>query len=88
MLNIIKAEVGCLDCGGYFHPEILEFDHVRGDKVFTISSRVQGCIQKLQAEIDKCDIVCANCHRMRTITRRCDTMDTPSHSASVSAPAA
>lgn len=47
-------------------------DHVRGDKVGNVSwlmNRSQGR-DKVLAEIAKCDLVCANCHRIRTFERR------------------
>jgi hypothetical protein len=59
----------CLDCGEIFHPEIMEFDHVRGKKLFNLS-RPPLNIKRVAAEIAKCDLVCANCHRLRTAKRR------------------
>lgn len=60
----------CVDCG---NPDIrvLEFDHVRGDKVSTVSELWSGglSIARIQSEIDKCEVVCANCHRIRTGAR-------------------
>lgn len=62
-----------MDCG--LHPEylaVLEFDHRPNEvKSFNISSRMySGKIEDLIAEIEKCDIVCANCHRIRTTKRK------------------
>lgn len=49
----------------------MEFDHVRGTKVDSISRIVSGgCKLKLWKELPKCDLVCANCHRIRTVNRR------------------
>ena len=57
----------CVDCG---EPDItvLEFDHVRGVKVANISYLiVRGFSwQRIQSEIAKCEVRCANCHRRRT----------------------
>jgi hypothetical protein len=49
----------------------MDFDHVRGKKLYEIGSSI-GCMnaQQLLAEIAKCEVVCANCHRMRTHTRK------------------
>lgn len=60
----------CLDCGEN-DPVVLEFDHVRGTKREIISMLVsQGyTLTTLAAEIEKCDVVCANCHRRRTAKR-------------------
>lgn len=57
----------CVDCGEN-NPLVLDFDHVRGVKLYAVSNLVQtGCkLETLQREIDKCDVRCANCHRIRT----------------------
>jgi len=56
----------CLDCGNS-DIRVLEFDHVRGEKEKDIA-RLIGNVSftVLKKELDKCDIVCANCHRIRT----------------------
>ncbi len=63
----------CLDCGfiGRDFPEVLEFDHLRS-KNFNISEYryFTSGINKVKEEIDKCELVCANCHRVRTVKRR------------------
>lgn len=58
----------CTDCGNRFHPVCMDFDHVRGEKISSISRLMnQGeSSDKLLAEISKCELVCANCHRLRT----------------------
>ena len=57
----------CVDCGEP-DPIVLEFDHVRGVKQGNISKMIgEGVsLKRLQAEIDKCEVRCANCHRRRT----------------------
>ena len=68
VLNVLRANP-CADCGTRDH-RVLEFDHVRGKKLGNISNMVKGySIARIQAEIDKCEIVCANCHRIRTGAR-------------------
>ena len=63
----------CMDCGIQYPPHVMDFDHVRGKKDFYIGqfgrSKSTSC---LQAEIEKCDVVCANCHRLRTHVRKLD----------------
>ena len=61
----------CVDCGVTYPPYVMDFDHVRGEKLKeigvmrgTVSTRV------LLAEIAKCEVVCSNCHRIRTHRRR------------------
>lgn len=57
----------CVDCGET-NPVVLEFDHVRGEKDFHIgkASTYNISLRRLQAEIDKCEVRCANCHRKKT----------------------
>lgn len=67
----IKKSTPCTDCFNYFHPCIMDFDHRdRSQKINKISQIVRSAgMKRLQQEIDKCDVVCANCHRMRTFLR-------------------
>ena len=60
----------CADCGLRYPPCVMDFDHVRGKKLFTIADNIKGPLLKLIEEIEKCDIVCANCHRLRELQRR------------------
>lgn len=57
----------CKDCGNTFPPYCMDFDHREPDeKLFSISGQ-QTCSEALfLAEVAKCDVVCANCHRIRT----------------------
>jgi hypothetical protein len=61
----------CADCGNQYPAPVMEFDHVRGKKLFSISTAVMTSrpMKKILAEIKKCDLVCANCHRLRTMKR-------------------
>jgi len=60
--------VPCMDCGIKYPVYVMEFDHRdRHDKVATIGKIIlNGSWKALYAEIEKCDIVCSNCHRLRT----------------------
>ena len=62
----------CADCGGSFHPSAMAFDYLPGtDKLLDIASLVRrGSIGLARAEIAKCEVVCANCHAIRTFERR------------------
>ncbi len=64
-------DVPCVDCGESFPAECMDFDHVRGEKLFTISHLAKALKNRdrIAAEIEKCDVVCANCHRTRTRQR-------------------
>ena len=58
----------CADCGET-DPVVLEFDHLR-DKLFDIGSKlITKTWPAVLAEIAKCEVVCANCHRRRTARR-------------------
>jgi hypothetical protein len=62
------ADHPCVDCSES-DPIVLEFDH-RGDKLFNISNGLRDRNwQTVLAEMEKCDVVCANCHRRRTAMR-------------------
>lgn len=56
----------CIDCGES-DPIVLEFDH-RSDKIMEVSGMIREgySIPKIEEEIAKCDIRCANCHRRKT----------------------
>jgi len=66
VINKLK-DVPCQDCGQKFPPEAMDFDHRAGEtKLFNVGCGYSYTIANVIAEIDKCDIVCANCHRIRT----------------------
>lgn len=69
----IKTTTGCSDCGYNKHPAALDFDHLpQYTKSKTVSALVGSCSpwSRIEAEIAKCEVVCANCHRVRTANRR------------------
>lgn len=74
--DAIKARIGelkarpCTDCGRSYPPEVMDFDHVRGEKKFDVSLAPARPIRDLEIEVLKCEVVCANCHRQRTALRR------------------
>lgn len=67
-LHWLKA-IPCVDCGGTFHPVCMDFDHVRGEKLSGVQQMLTYSWDRLADEILKCEIVCANCHRIRTWVR-------------------
>lgn len=69
MVNEVK-NVPCMDCGQSYPPCVMDFDHRPGEEKLFNLGRV-GAYGKasLLAEMAKCDVVCANCHRMRTAAR-------------------
>jgi len=60
----------CVQCGES-DPMVLEFHHKR-EKEFAVGVLASGGypIEKIQSEIDKCDVLCANCHRRLTMKER------------------
>jgi len=54
----------CVDCGNS-DIRVLEFDHVRGEKKFCVGMQGLMTIECLLEEIAKCDVRCANCHKIR-----------------------
>ena len=72
LVSAIKLEQGCRDCGYRAHPAALHFDHLPGsEKVEDIAKLTyMATLAVLMAEIAKCEVVCANCHAIRTVERR------------------
>ena len=61
----------CMDCGNSFPIISMDFDHRPDEKkLFNLASAWGRNIDKIIAEIAKCDVVCSNCHRLRTEKRR------------------
>jgi hypothetical protein len=59
----------CVDCGEA-DPLVLEFDHLRDKRAAVSALRVAATkCAAIAAEISKCEVVCANCHRRRTAQR-------------------
>jgi hypothetical protein len=70
-LDTIKLERGCVDCGYREHPAALDFDHRDpAHKTAEVSQIARHGWAKVVAEIAKCDVRCANCHRVRTFQNK------------------
>ena len=67
----LKAGKACADCGLVFHPAAMHWDHLPGrKKTAPLGWLVRlGSRQRVLEEIAKCELVCANCHAVRTVTR-------------------
>ena len=62
--------VPCRDCGKTYPPYVMDFDHL-ADKTCNLSDNrvLFWSIAKIDEEANKCEVVCANCHRQRTWER-------------------
>jgi hypothetical protein len=69
--------VPCMDCGEQYPTYVMDFDHVRGEKLFSLANAWQNgfSLKKVQEEVAKCEVVCANCHRIRTWMRKCGMLE-------------
>ena len=70
----------CTDCGGTFHFSAMDFDHLDSStKLFNVSrmARYGSGITSVLAEIAKCELVCSNCHRVRSFNRKKPRASTP-----------
>lgn len=68
-LNKLKESTPCVDCKVFYPYYVMDFDHL-GDKTSNISRLINTCSMKqINAEIAKCELVCSNCHRIRTFKR-------------------
>jgi len=63
-----KLEKGCKDCGYRKHHVALDFDHIDGKKELNIC--FAKSIAQAKKEMLKCDVVCSNCHRIRSFERQ------------------
>lgn len=69
----LKVERGCSDCGYNKHPDALDFDHLPGtEKRCGVAYMMRWSRKLILEEIAKCEVVCANCHRIRTWQRKVD----------------
>jgi len=56
----------CADCGGSFHKAAYDFHHVNPlEKKFEIAPALDRNWQVILEEVDKCVMLCSNCHRVR-----------------------
>lgn len=71
-IDAVKMAAGCADCGYNTSPVALEFDHLPGTAKVGKVSDLAGCrsLARVKEEIAKCEVVCSNCHAIRTADRR------------------
>ena len=72
-VNRIKMQP-CMDCGIQYNPWQMHFDHRDpSTKVRNVAAMVCGgnrTTTRIDEEIAKCDLVCANCHADRTYKKK------------------
>lgn len=80
-VKALKEDNPCTDCGQHFPYYCMEFDHRDPSTKLTNISRLirYWGRKKLDEELEKCDLVCGNCHRKRTFAHLEDKkrIDTP-----------
>jgi hypothetical protein len=71
-LAALKEERGCADCppGTVWPYYVLDFDHVRGEKSFNLGHCKSRSWLVILREVEKCEVVCSNHHRVRTQSSR------------------
>ncbi len=76
----------CTDCGVKYPWYVMDFDHIE-DKKFNIGDAVRTVppLDRVIEEIAKCELVCANCHRIRTYERS-QSSSSPTEEAADSSP--
>jgi len=68
----VKSKYGCKICG-IKDWRVLDFDHLDNSiKKFNISNHASNAytLSKLKNEMRKCQILCSNCHRIKTFEER------------------
>jgi hypothetical protein len=68
-----KSGKACNICGGTFPVVCMDYDHMPGHRKFMEVSKMVRLgyeKEKIEAEIAKCQLLCANCHRILTVERR------------------
>lgn len=69
-LTSLKIDQPCADCGKVFLPQVMQWDHRPGfEKLGELSGFWGRSRDEILAELAKCDLVCTNCHTIRTFSR-------------------
>lgn len=67
----LKTGRPCTDCRRIYAPQVMQWDHVPGTlKLGNVSTDFNGrSREEVLDEVAKCELVCANCHAIRTFAR-------------------
>jgi hypothetical protein len=73
----LKAGKPCAECGLTFHPVAMHWHHLPGvEKAAELGNLAKGgSRRRVLEEIAKCELICANCHAVRTFVK------SPAHKA-------
>jgi hypothetical protein len=70
ILDDYKESLPCSDCKNFFPFYVTQFDHLPEFTKVVLISSLRGCKwETIEKELAKCELVCANCHAIRTWTR-------------------
>ena len=65
----VKMFKGCAICGYKKHPAALHFNHIDPTKKVANVSKLRSWV-KVKEEIRKCEVLCANCHAIKTVEEK------------------
>lgn len=68
-VNNLKESSPCSDCGKKYPYFVMDFDHIDEKSIEIHVLRSLSSKKRLDEELAKCELVCANCHRVRTYNR-------------------
>lgn len=73
----LKEQLGCYDCKEKYPHYMLDFDHLPEYEKIGSPTQIlhKYSIEKAMLEIEKCNVVCRNCHAIRTWTRYLETIE-------------
>ena len=72
-VNSLKEASPCTDCRKLYPYFVMDFDHI-GSKSIEINKLINSCSYKrLEEELKNCELVCSNCHRVRSQQRLANT---------------
>lgn len=65
-----KESGPCMDCGVSYPYYVMEYDHIEDNKIRSVAKITSnGSMDQVIKEITKCDLICSNCHKVRTWER-------------------
>jgi len=63
----VKESSPCTDCKISYPYYVMEFDHLHSKEKTVAWLASKGTIDQVKKEIEKCELVCSNCHAKRTL---------------------